>query len=376
MGEAMTGEPPAPKPLAGETLFLFGRVQGLTRRRLEQLVHLRGGRLAAKPMGRITLIAVGHSATAQAQPDGRVRLPAGLPATAALVSEKNLRRALGLAGPPDEVDRSLGSKDLERLSGLTPTQLSCLALFDVLEPIDDTYAYRDLVAAREAGRLLARGIELRRVLEAAIALGRRDTRLGEARLTEGPSGELVRELQGQLAELSGQLTMRLDHDAPSVDELVAAAEQAEERADLATAESLYTTAMRADASDPVLPFNLGNVFEAQGRGAEAKIAWRIAVARDPAFAEAWYNLAMAAEDEEHTDLALAEYRRAVQAQPDYADAHFNLALLLTRLDRCEEALATWERFLELQPQSGQAATARRAAALCRMRLRQQQAQAG
>jgi tetratricopeptide (TPR) repeat protein len=134
--------------------------------------------------------------------------------------------------------------------------------------------------------------------------------------------------------------------------------------------------MRADASDPVLPFNLGNVFEAQGRAAEAKIAWQIAVARDPAFAEAWYNLAMAAEDEEHTDLAIAEYRRAVQAQPDYADAHFNLALLLTRLDRCEEALATWERFLELQPHSGQAGTARRAAALCRMRIKQQQVQTG
>ena len=95
----------------------------------------------------------------------------------------------------------------------------------------------------------------------------------------------------------------------------------------------------------MLPFNLGNVFDAQGRAAEAKIAWQIAVARDPAFAEAWYNLALAAEDEQQTDLAIAQYRRAVQAQPDYADAHFNLALLLTKLDRCDEALpagiASW-----------------------------------
>ena len=88
--------------------------------------------------------------------------------------------------------------------------------------------------------------------------------------------------------------------------------------------------MRADAADPVLPFNLGNVFQAQGRAAEAKVAWQIAVARDPAFAEAWYNLALAAEDEQQTDLAIAEYRRAVKAQPDWGDAHFNLALLLTK----------------------------------------------
>ena len=120
----------------------------------------------------------------------------------------------------------------------------------------------------------------------------------------------------------------------------------------------------------MLPFNLGNVFQAQGRGAEAKVAWQIAVARDPAFAEAWYNLALAAEDEQQTDLAVAEYRRAVKAQPDYADAHFNLALLLTKLDRCDEALAAWQRFLELEPSSQQAATAQKAIALCRMKIQQ------
>lgn len=71
------------------------------------------------------------------------------------------------------------------------------------------------------------------------------------------------------------------------------------------------------------------------------MVWQIAVARDLAFAEAWYNLAMAAEDDKQADLAIAQYRRAVQAQPDYADAQFNLALLMTQLDRCSEALAAW-----------------------------------
>lgn len=358
-------------PLAGQTLFLVGRVQGVTRRRLDQLVRARGGKLVNKPTARVTIIAVGHSAASNALPDGRVRLPAGLPDSAAMISEHDLRRRLGLLRPPETVDRSLGTADLERLAGLTPRLLSCLALFDVLDPVDGRYAYRDLVAAREAGRLLARGIELRQVLEAAVALRRRGSHLAETRLTEGPSGDLLRELGGQLAELSGQLTMRLDHEVRSIDDLVAAAENAEESDDLTTAENLYTTALRADANDPVIPFNLGNVFDAQERPAEAKIAWQIAVARDPAFAEAWYNLAMAAEDEEHTDLAIAQYRRAVQARPDFADAHFNLALLLTKRDRYDDALAVWERFLELEPHSKQSATAKRAAALCRMEIRQQ-----
>ena len=85
---------------------------------------------------------------------------------------------------------------------------------------------------------------------------------------------------------------------------------------------------------------------------------------------------MAAEDEQQTDLAIAEYRRAVQAQSDYADAHFNLALLLTRLDRCTEALPVWERVLELEPSSRHASAAQKAIALCRMRIQQERAQTG
>jgi tetratricopeptide (TPR) repeat protein len=363
-------------PLAGQTLFLVGRIQGLTRRRLDLLVRVRRGRVATRPGPRITTIAFGHSAVTHALDDGRVALPPGLPATAPLISENGLRRQLGLLEPPAEVDRSMSRAEIERLAGLSPNLAACLVLFDVLEPVDDRFGYRDLVAAREAARLLKSGVALHDVLEASIALRRRGGNLAEARLTEGPSGALVREIAGQLAELSGQLTMRLEQNARSIDDVLVEAEQAEADGDLAAAESLYTTAMRADTVDPVLPFNLGNVFQAQGRTTEAKVAWQIAVARDPAFAEAWYNLAMAAEDEQQTDLAIAEYRRAVRAQSDYADAHFNLALLLTRLERCDEALSVWERFLELEPSSAQTRVAQKAIALCRMRIQQDRAQTG
>jgi tetratricopeptide (TPR) repeat protein len=372
----VSGDSSATSPLNGQTLFLVGRIQGVTRRRLEQLVRMRGAKWSAKPSTRVTVIAVGHSAASDALPDGRVRMPAGLPVTAAMISELELRRRLGLLPPPATTERTLGRADLERIAGLTPRLLACLALFDVIEPVDDLYSYRDLVAAREAGRLLASGVELRHILEASVTLRRRGSHLAETRLAEGPSGELLRELSGHLAELSGQFNMPLDHDVRSIDDVMAEAEQAEACQDHATAETLYTTALRADSSDPVIPFNLGNVFDAQGRSADAKIAWQIAVARDPAFAEAWYNLAIAAEDEEQMDLAIAEYRRAVQARPDYADAHFNLGLLLTKLERFDDALVAWDRVLELEPQSEQAAMAKRAATLCRMKIKQKPARTG
>ena len=128
----------------------------------------------------VSLIAFGHSAGDRALDDGRVALPTGLPAAAPLVSENVLRRALGLLEPPAEVDRSMGRGEIERLSGLSANLVSCLVLFDVLEPVDDGFAYRDLVAAREAARLLRIGVALGPVLDASIALRRRGGHLADA----------------------------------------------------------------------------------------------------------------------------------------------------------------------------------------------------
>ena len=57
---------------------------------------------------------------------------------------------------------------------------------------------------------LKRSVALAYILEASIALRRRGSHLAETRLAEGPSGELLRELSGQLAELSGQFNMPLE----------------------------------------------------------------------------------------------------------------------------------------------------------------------
>ena len=101
------------KPLTGQTLFLVGRIHGMTRRRLEQLVRLRGGKVAGKPNAGITSIAFGHSAVSNVLDEGLIRLPAGLPGTAELLSEYELRRRVGLLPPPDASERTLGAGDLE-----------------------------------------------------------------------------------------------------------------------------------------------------------------------------------------------------------------------------------------------------------------------
>ena len=123
-----------------------------------------------------------------------------------------------------------------------------------------------------------------------------------------------------------------------------------------------------DRADPVIPFNLGNVLDAQGRRREAVLAYEQAIARDPAFAEAWLNLAAVKEDRPVEAIAL--YRRALEARPDYPNALFNLAVLLTSLASYAEAVPLWDRYLSLQPHPEHLGRGKRLAMLCRLGLTQ------
>ena len=57
-------------------------------------------------------------------------------------------------------------------------------------------------------------------------------------------------------------------------------------------------------------------------------------------------------------------------------AHRPLAVVVDRHDRFDDALPVWERYLELDSHSTQAAIAKRATALCRMKIKEKPAKTG
>ena len=119
----------------------------------------------------------------------------------------------------------------------------------------------------------------------------------------------------------------------------------------------------------MIPFRLGNMLGLQDRALEAAMAWRMALARDPGFAEAWFNLGVAAEAARRFDEAAACFRRALEAEPGYADAAYALALLHYVRGGFAEALPAWDRFLRLEPGGPRADLARRYATFCRFQSR-------
>jgi tetratricopeptide (TPR) repeat protein len=349
------------------SLLVVGRLHGLTRKRLRDVVGQVGGELLGRPGSRVDLIALAHgSAQMVLRAAPPLALPKGLHGRVRVISEMTLKRMLRLVSSAVGEERTLDRDDVLRASKLSPEVLDCLAAFDVVEPIDGKFAYRDVLIAREARRLVDRDYELAAVVHASLALRRSRVSLSEARLIEAPWGEMVQETCGALATLSGQLTLRLSHDMESPDDLFERAEAAEASGDLASAEHFYRSAMAVDRADAAIPYNLGNVLDAQGRRSEAVLAYYEALQRDADFAEAWFNLGVIEEQEGRSANAIQHYQTAVSKQPNFADALYNLALLLTEQEIYDAAGPLWERFIALDPHGPDTARARRCVTLCRM----------
>src|SRR5918993_2085266 len=82
------------------SLYVFGRLHGLPRTRLPDVVSAAGGRLVDRARPGVTIVAVAHGTAQRALADGLpAKLPPGVPADADVISEVSVRRLLGLEPP-------------------------------------------------------------------------------------------------------------------------------------------------------------------------------------------------------------------------------------------------------------------------------------
>jgi tetratricopeptide (TPR) repeat protein len=346
-------------------LHTIGRVHGVTRRRLEQACRRAGGRVVNRPSRKVDRVAIGEGSARTILAQGaRPTLPAGLRADVALVSETALKRELGLSPAAAPAPRTLTEREVSRASGLEPDELQALALYAVVEPEGGLYRFEDLLAAREVKRLTREGHPLALVVEAAVLLRRAGRGLADTRSGDLPEVDLAAEVSALVNGQAAQIALDLGDIPEDEDTLFARAEEAEAAGDHARAERLYRLLARLDRSDPVIPFNLGNVLAAEGRDLEASLAYREALVRDRHFAEAWLNLALAAEARGRPEEADRSYAQALAARSDYPEALFSAALFHGRRGRPALAVPLWERYLA-GPSPADAAFARRMLRRCR-----------
>lgn len=96
-------------------------------------------------------------------------------------------------------------------------------------------------------------------------------------------------------------------------------------------------------------FNSGANYQKQDQVANAVAEYVKAVAADPSFAKAYYNLAIAYTGLGQSDRALETYELALVADSHYANARFNYAVLLQEQGYFEDAITQFERILAESP---------------------------
>jgi len=96
-----------------------------------------------------------------------------------------------------------------------------------------------------------------------------------------------------------------------------------------------------------MAYNQANQLHDQGRLAESEAQYRLALASQPAYAQAHCNLGLVLQDQGRIAEAQASYRAALAARPDYALAHHNLGNALQHSGELVEAVACYRRALAL-----------------------------
>jgi tetratricopeptide (TPR) repeat protein len=259
------------------------------------------------------------------------------------------------------------AKDLKRLFGIPASQVRALIRAGHIRPHKKagrlSYSFQDLIVLRTAGSLRAAKIPAQRINRTLREI--RDSLPGELPLsglsiTAIGDRIVVREGQALRESDSGQYTLALDvidqggdlvvidrrdpsapagDGAPATGPVAGLADfetaLALEGSDPKTARALYENCLAQDAGHLEARINLGRLLHLEGRLREAEKVYRNVETNDALLS---FNLAVLLEDLKRESEAMLAYRNALALDPGFADAHFNLARLYERKGNSKDAL--------------------------------------
>jgi len=127
-----------------------------------------------------------------------------------------------------------------------------------------------------------------------------------------------------------------------------------ENKDYARAEALMRAAIAADPKYALAHYNLGLILSKRGRSSKAERAFRTALASDPMLsprmlAQAHYSIGVVLQARGRSDEAEQNYLAALNANPKLAEAHTNLGILLANRGRWDEAEQAFQAAIDADP---------------------------
>ena len=109
--------------------------------------------------------------------------------------------------------------------------------------------------------------------------------------------------------------------------------------------------MAVTADNPSAEFALAVGLEGEGQASKAMVHYRVAVAIDPQYTKAYYNMGQILRKAGYWPQAAAAYLAAARLNPLDLSTQLNLASVLPHLGRTREAIAHFNKALELDPKS-------------------------
>lgn len=87
-----------------------------------------------------------------------------------------------------------------------------------------------------------------------------------------------------------------------------------------------------------------------GRPEEAIIAARGAIALNPEYANAWWQLALAVYDKDGNEAAVPQFKKTMELVPSFAYGWHRLGQAYKKADQLNEAVESWEKAIEINPE--------------------------
>ena len=232
------------------------------------------------------------------------------------------------------------------------------------------FSFQDLMLLRTAFALQEANIPPRKILRSLAKLKADlpdELPLTGLRITAVGADVVVRDRSGQWQADSGQLLMDFEvSDVGGSVSFMAAVSRAApetqidwfkrgeflEKTDATAAEAAYRRAIELSPSRSSAYLNLGALLCEANRSAEAVNLYEHAVSavgHDPLI---HYNHAIALEDLERYEAAIAAYTRVLTLDEGFADAHYNLGVLLEKLGDGRGALRHFNAYRRLERSEG------------------------
>lgn len=359
----------APRRLEGRRIALTGRFVTMPQHEVELLVRELGGEVIAAPTRDTHLLVLGQEAWAL-RSDGRPTRKlvqardlkaAGCPIE--VVQEDEFFDELAAQEARASVRRWYTPAQLQRILGVSGQRIRAWVRLRLIVPVQVVHRlpyfdFRQVASAKRLCELLDGGVPVAR-LHASLEQMRRwlpgwDEPLAQLAKLEHRGQLLVRLDNGSLAEPHGQLRFDFDPaedshplpmNEPGSETLFEQGLDHELQGRLPEAVRAYEAALQLAPHDPVLHFNLANVYYALESPAAAAEHFAHATEFDPSYIEAWNNFGSVLAELGRTSEALWAMRRALHLAPHYADAHYNLAQTLFEQGELTQACVHWQAYL-------------------------------